>query len=55
LEPPIDGMTYYVDSNGNGVIYRLSLQSHQYSPLHTFSPTDAIGSNGDGANPGAPL
>ena len=41
--------------NGNGVIYRFDLRSHQYTVLHTFSALDANGNNKDGAFPGVAL
>ena len=41
--------------NGNGVIYRFDLKSHQYTVLHTFSALDANGNNEDGATPGVAL
>jgi uncharacterized repeat protein (TIGR03803 family) len=49
------GMTYDGGNNGNGVIYRFDLRSHQYTVLHTFSALDANGHNEDGANPGVAL
>ena len=49
------GMTIDGGTNGNGVIYRFDLRSHQYTVLHTFSALDANGNNQDGANPGVAL
>jgi uncharacterized repeat protein (TIGR03803 family) len=49
------GMTFDGGVNGNGVIYRFDLKSHQYTVLHTFSALDANGNNEDGANPGVAL
>jgi uncharacterized repeat protein (TIGR03803 family) len=49
------GMTYTGGVNGNGVIYRYDLRSHEYSVLHTFGALDANGANEDGANPGVAL
>ena len=49
------GMTYIGGVNGNGVIYRFDLHSHQYTVLHTFGALDANGANEDGANPGVAL
>jgi uncharacterized repeat protein (TIGR03803 family) len=49
------GMTFDGGVNGNGVIYRFDLKSHQYTVLHTFSALDANGDNEDGANPGVAL
>jgi uncharacterized repeat protein (TIGR03803 family) len=49
------GMTYDGGVNGNGVIYRYDLGSHQYTLLHTFSALDANGDNKDGANPGVAI
>jgi len=49
------GMTYGGGVNGNGVIYRFDLKSHQYTVLHTFSALDANGNNEDGATPGVAL
>jgi len=49
------GMTYEGGVNGNGVIYRFDLKSHQYTVLHTFSALDANGNNEDGATPGVAL
>ncbi len=49
------GMTFDGGVNGNGVIYRFDLKSHQYTVLHTFSALDASGNNEDGANPGVAL
>jgi uncharacterized repeat protein (TIGR03803 family) len=49
------GMTFNGGVNGNGVIYRFDLKSHQYTVLHTFSALDANGNNEDGANPGVAL
>jgi uncharacterized repeat protein (TIGR03803 family) len=48
-------MTFDGGVNGNGVIYRFDLESHQYTVLHTFSALDANGNNEDGANPGVAL
>lgn len=45
------GMTYYGDSNGNGVIYRFNLQSHRVFRAAYFSPLGANGNNEDGAIP----
>ena len=49
------GMTFDGGNNGNGVIYRFDLKSHQYTVLHTFSALDANGNNEDGAYPGVAL
>ncbi len=49
------GMTYTGGVNGNGVIYRYDLRSHEYVVLHTFGALDANGANEDGANPGIAL
>jgi uncharacterized repeat protein (TIGR03803 family) len=49
------GMTFDGGVNGNGVIYRFDLKSHQYTVLHAFSALDAKGNNEDGANPGVAL
>jgi uncharacterized repeat protein (TIGR03803 family) len=49
------GMTSEGGTNGNGVIYRFNLQSHQYTVLHTFSALDANGDNEDGVAPGVAL
>jgi uncharacterized repeat protein (TIGR03803 family) len=49
------GMTYTGGVNGNGVIYRLDMKSHEYTLLHTFGALDAKGANEDGANPGVAL
>jgi len=49
------GMAYDGGENGNGVIYRYDLDSHEYTILHTFSALDANGDNPDGANPGVAL
>jgi uncharacterized repeat protein (TIGR03803 family) len=49
------GMTYIGGVNGNGVIYRFDLRSHQYTVLHTFGALDTHGANEDGANPGVAL
>ena len=49
------GMTSAGGSNGTGVIYRFSLQSNQYSLLHTFGALDSNGDNSDGAFPGVAL
>ena len=49
------GMTYDGGVNGNGVVYRFDLKSHQYTVLHTFSALDANGNNEDGATPGVAL
>jgi uncharacterized repeat protein (TIGR03803 family) len=49
------GMTYDGGENGNGVIYRFDLKSHEYTVLHTFGALDANGNNEDGANPGVAL
>jgi len=54
-ENTVYGMTYNGGTNGNGVIYRFDLQSHEYTVLHTFSALDANGNNEDGANPGVAL
>jgi uncharacterized repeat protein (TIGR03803 family) len=40
---------------GNGVIYRFERNKNQYTILHTFSATDANGTNADGAIPGNAL
>jgi len=49
------GMTYDGGENGNGVIYKYDLGSHEYTVLYTFSALDANGDNPDGANPGVAL
>jgi uncharacterized repeat protein (TIGR03803 family) len=49
------GMTYTGGVNGNGVIYRLDMKSHEYTLLHTFGALDAKDANEDGANPGVAL
>jgi uncharacterized repeat protein (TIGR03803 family) len=41
--------------NGNGVIYKYDLDSHEYTVLYTFSALDANGDNPDGADPGVAL
>jgi uncharacterized repeat protein (TIGR03803 family) len=51
----IYGMTTVGGTNGNGVIYRFDLESHQYALLHTFSAVNANGDNEDGAIPGVAL
>ena len=51
----IYGMTYDGGENGNGVIYKDDLDSHEYTVLYTFSALDANGDNADGANPGVAL
>jgi uncharacterized repeat protein (TIGR03803 family) len=49
------GMAYDGGQYGNGVIYAFSLQSQQYTVLHTFSALDPNGNNQDGATPGVAL
>ena len=39
------GMTYDGGENGNGVIYKYDLDSHEYTVLYTFSALDANGDN----------
>jgi uncharacterized repeat protein (TIGR03803 family) len=51
----IYGMTSVGGQFGNGVIYRVDRNKHQYTVLHTFSATDANGNNDDGAIPGNAL